>query len=237
MFCATASARVWNFATAFHPNSSYCEQMFYMRYKMDAFRMRCQSGAGQAACRRRRMADRVEPRDLVGSLHKGLDVLAILATHPAGMTLTEMAAAAGLTRAGRTALAADAGCGRLCRAGRPPLRADAAAARPRPPMARRHVAVDLRRAAHAGGGGAAEGILLGRGAVGRGCRLCRPRSRRTHHERRAACRHAAAGLLHLDGPRPAVRSRRCGTGEIPRPRGDQQAYGKDGHRPARACTA
>jgi IclR family pca regulon transcriptional regulator len=47
-----------------------------------------------------KMADRVEPRDLVGSLHKGLDVLSILAAHPAGMTLTEMAEAAGLTRAG-----------------------------------------------------------------------------------------------------------------------------------------
>jgi IclR family pca regulon transcriptional regulator len=46
------------------------------------------------------MADQLEPRDLVGSLHKGLDVLSILAAHPAGMTLTEMAAAAGLTRAG-----------------------------------------------------------------------------------------------------------------------------------------
>src|SRR5689334_10731167 len=40
------------------------------------------------------------PRDLVGSLAKGLDVLAILAANPSGMTLTEMAAAAGLTRAG-----------------------------------------------------------------------------------------------------------------------------------------
>jgi IclR family pca regulon transcriptional regulator len=39
-------------------------------------------------------------RELVGSLEKGLDVLAILAAHPAGVTLTEMAAAAGLTRAG-----------------------------------------------------------------------------------------------------------------------------------------
>jgi IclR family pca regulon transcriptional regulator len=39
-------------------------------------------------------------RDLVGSLEKGLDVLAILAAHPAGLTLTEMAAEAGLTRAG-----------------------------------------------------------------------------------------------------------------------------------------
>lgn len=40
------------------------------------------------------------PRDLIGSLQKGLDVMAILAAQPAGMTLTEMAAAAGLTRAG-----------------------------------------------------------------------------------------------------------------------------------------
>lgn len=40
------------------------------------------------------------PRDLIGSLLKGLDVMAILAAQPAGMTLTEMATAAGLTRAG-----------------------------------------------------------------------------------------------------------------------------------------
>jgi IclR family transcriptional regulator, pca regulon regulatory protein len=46
------------------------------------------------------MSDQHEPRDLVGSLHKGLDVLSTLAAHPTGMTLTEMAAAAGLTRAG-----------------------------------------------------------------------------------------------------------------------------------------
>ena len=39
-------------------------------------------------------------RDLVGSLEKGLGVLEILAAHPRGMTLTEMADAAGLTRAG-----------------------------------------------------------------------------------------------------------------------------------------
>jgi IclR family pca regulon transcriptional regulator len=39
-------------------------------------------------------------RDLVGSLQKGLDVMAILAAHPAGMTLTEVAGEAGLTRAG-----------------------------------------------------------------------------------------------------------------------------------------
>src|SRR5919109_1963896 len=39
-------------------------------------------------------------RDLVGSLAKGLDVMAILAAHPAGMTLTEVAQQAGLTRAG-----------------------------------------------------------------------------------------------------------------------------------------
>lgn len=39
-------------------------------------------------------------RDHVGSLQRGLAVLEILAGHPAGMTLTEMAQAAGLTRAG-----------------------------------------------------------------------------------------------------------------------------------------
>ena len=45
------------------------------------------------------MADQPS-RDLVGSLQKGLDVMAILAAHPAGMTLTEVAGEAGLTRAG-----------------------------------------------------------------------------------------------------------------------------------------
>ncbi len=39
-------------------------------------------------------------RDRVGALEKGLGVLEILAAHPDGMTLTEMAEAAGLTRAG-----------------------------------------------------------------------------------------------------------------------------------------
>ncbi|MCR4266175.1 IclR family transcriptional regulator C-terminal domain-containing protein [Nitratireductor sp. ZSWI3] len=39
-------------------------------------------------------------RDLVGSLAKGLGVVEILAEAPGGMTLTEVAAAAGLTRAG-----------------------------------------------------------------------------------------------------------------------------------------
>jgi IclR family pca regulon transcriptional regulator len=39
-------------------------------------------------------------RDLVGSLARGLAVLEILAAHPRGLTLTEMAEKAGLTRAG-----------------------------------------------------------------------------------------------------------------------------------------
>jgi len=41
-----------------------------------------------------------EQRDIVGSLGKGLAVIEILAAHPAGMTLTEMAAKAEMTRAG-----------------------------------------------------------------------------------------------------------------------------------------
>src|SRR4051794_30121752 len=41
-----------------------------------------------------------QARDLVGSLKKGLDVLEVLAAHPSGMTLTEVAVAAELTRAG-----------------------------------------------------------------------------------------------------------------------------------------
>ncbi|EKF18237.1 IclR family transcriptional regulator domain-containing protein [Nitratireductor pacificus] len=44
--------------------------------------------------------DTERPRDLVGSLQKGLSVLEILASAPGGITLTEVAAAAGLTRAG-----------------------------------------------------------------------------------------------------------------------------------------
>jgi IclR family pca regulon transcriptional regulator len=46
------------------------------------------------------MPDRSDSSDLVGSLQKGLDVMSILAAQPDGMTLTEMASAAGLTRAG-----------------------------------------------------------------------------------------------------------------------------------------
>lgn len=41
-----------------------------------------------------------DQRDIVGSLGKGLAVMEILAAHPAGLTLTEMAAKAGMTRAG-----------------------------------------------------------------------------------------------------------------------------------------
>ena len=41
-----------------------------------------------------------QSRDLVGSLGRGLAVMEILAAHPAGMTLTEMAEKAGITRAG-----------------------------------------------------------------------------------------------------------------------------------------
>ena len=44
--------------------------------------------------------DRPAERDLVGSLERGLAVIEILAAHADGMTLTEMAEAAGLTRAG-----------------------------------------------------------------------------------------------------------------------------------------
>lgn len=39
-------------------------------------------------------------RDIVGSLERGLGVLEILAAHPSGLTLTETAEKAGLTRAG-----------------------------------------------------------------------------------------------------------------------------------------
>lgn len=45
-------------------------------------------------------AEQTAQRDLVGSFSRGLQVLEILAAHPAGLTLTEMADAAGLTRAG-----------------------------------------------------------------------------------------------------------------------------------------
>ncbi|RWA77187.1 IclR family transcriptional regulator [Mesorhizobium sp. M1C.F.Ca.ET.193.01.1.1] len=46
------------------------------------------------------MEDEANTRDHVGSLERGLAVMEILARHPAGMTLTEMAEEAGLTRAG-----------------------------------------------------------------------------------------------------------------------------------------
>jgi len=46
------------------------------------------------------MDDEATTRDHVGSLERGLAVMEILARHPAGLTLTEMAEEAGLTRAG-----------------------------------------------------------------------------------------------------------------------------------------
>ena len=46
------------------------------------------------------MPDETVSRDHVGSLERGLAVMEILAAHPAGLTLTEMAEKAGLTRAG-----------------------------------------------------------------------------------------------------------------------------------------
>lgn len=46
------------------------------------------------------MGEEATSRDHVGSLERGLVVMEILARHPTGMTLTEMAEEAGLTRAG-----------------------------------------------------------------------------------------------------------------------------------------
>ncbi|MCX7303570.1 MAG: helix-turn-helix domain-containing protein [Hyphomicrobiales bacterium] len=46
------------------------------------------------------MKDETHSRDHVGSLERGLQVMEALARHPEGMTLTDMAAEAGLTRAG-----------------------------------------------------------------------------------------------------------------------------------------
>ena len=164
--------------------------------------------------------------------------MAILAAHPAGMTLTEMAAAAGLTRAGARRLlltlvaagyAAQDGrrfmlTPRLLGLARQWLEGTSLWSFAEPHM--REVAAR------------AEGILLGRGAVRRGCRLCRARSRRAHHERRAACRHPAAGLVHLDGPRAAVGSGDAGTARsLPRPRGDQAVARKRRSPTARASAA
>ena len=180
--------------------------MFCMRYIHGRFRADVNRAA--TSCRRRPECRNGLNRAISSApCSKGLDVLAILAAHPAGMTLTEMAAAAGLTRAGARRLlltlvgdrlsprrTAGASC---CRRGCSALPGNGSTAPrcgPSPSRIMREVAA------------AAEGILLGRGAVRRGCRLCRPRARRAHHERRAACRHAAAGLLHLDGPRAAVRA-------------------------------
>jgi IclR family pca regulon transcriptional regulator len=47
-----------------------------------------------------KMDEEAVSRDHVGSLERGLAVMEILARHPSGMTLTEMAEEAGLTRAG-----------------------------------------------------------------------------------------------------------------------------------------
>lgn len=44
--------------------------------------------------------EQIRSRDHVGSLERGLAVMEILARHPNGLTLTDMAAEAGLTRAG-----------------------------------------------------------------------------------------------------------------------------------------
>lgn len=46
------------------------------------------------------IAQRPLPRDLVGSLTRGLAVMEVLAANPSGMTLTEVAIEMGLTRAG-----------------------------------------------------------------------------------------------------------------------------------------
>ncbi|WP_245491735.1 helix-turn-helix domain-containing protein, partial [Mesorhizobium sp. M7A.F.Ca.CA.004.02.1.1] len=46
-----------------------------------------------------KMDEAAVSRDHVGSLDRGLAVMEILARHPSGMTLTEMAEEAGLTRA------------------------------------------------------------------------------------------------------------------------------------------
>jgi IclR family pca regulon transcriptional regulator len=46
------------------------------------------------------MSETAPTRDIVGSLERGLGVMEILAAHPAGLTLSETAAKAGLTRAG-----------------------------------------------------------------------------------------------------------------------------------------
>ncbi len=46
------------------------------------------------------MNERLHSRDHVGSLQKGLQVIELLARHPAGITLTDTATATGMTRAG-----------------------------------------------------------------------------------------------------------------------------------------
>lgn len=65
------------------------------------------------------MNDEAASRDHIGSLERGLAVMEILARHPAGMTLTEMAEEAGLTRAGaRRFLLTLAAAGYATQAGR-----------------------------------------------------------------------------------------------------------------------
>ena len=129
----------------------------------------------------------------------------ILARHPAGLTLTDMAEEAGLTRAGaRRFLLTLTATGYAVQTGRRFTLSPRLLSVARTWLQGASLwtyAEPFMREVSAG----AERILLGRGAVGRGRRLCRARRRPAHLQRRAACRHTAAGLVHLDGPRAAVR--------------------------------
>ena len=158
------------------------------------------------------MDDEATTRDHVGSLERGLAVMEILAAHPAGLTLTEMAEEAGLTRAGaRRFLLTLAATGYATQSGRLFL-AVAAPADRRAHLARRRLAVDLCRTHHARGRGASSTNPAPR-------RCCRARmssmSRAFPAAASSACRSMSAPgcrPLHLDGARAACRG--CGTDDL-----------------------
>ena len=156
------------------------------------------------------------------------------ARHPSGMTLTEMAEEAGLTRAGArrflltlvaTGYATQVGrvfslSPRLLTVARTWLGGGSLWSFAAPIM--RAVAAQLNEACSAAD------------PVGPGCRLCRPHSRPPHPQRVARCRHPAAGLLHLDGANPACRPDAGGTRHISQPGDHREADAEDDHRKASA---
>ena len=154
-FSATASAErsgIWPSHDS-DPKSSYCEHMFCMRYFYDGM-VACDVNRPTAVFRGGQHGRRGEPRDLVGSLQNAaLRSWRSWPRHPGRHDADRDGGGSRADPRRRTPLPADAGRDRLCRAGRPPLFAVAAPARPRPQWLDGDLALDLRRAAYAGGGG------------------------------------------------------------------------------------